>query len=284
MCIANRIVRARKNNEKFKVYVVIPLLPAFEANFSSRKYSNIKEIMKIQYECISRGDHSLFKVLEKEGINYDEYIVFLSLRKGHIDENRAVYEQIYVHSKIIIADGNRAIIGSANLNDRSLLGERDSEVGIILEEESEGMILGLLKDLLAEHLGIREEKLISGERKETELDEYFRRAFFQDEWRNVETDVFFNSVKKRAEINTKMFRELFRSIPDDDIKSTKDYIRFISESSLNKLDLPDRNLLYDVLQRIRGHFAIFPLHFLENEIYQSELLSLQGFIPEIIFY
>jgi len=35
---------------------------------------------------------------------------------------------VYVHSKIMIVDDRAALIGSANINDRSLLGSRDSEV------------------------------------------------------------------------------------------------------------------------------------------------------------
>ena len=36
--------------------------------------------------------------------------------------------QVYVHSKIMIVDDSTCLIGSANINDRSLLGSRDSEV------------------------------------------------------------------------------------------------------------------------------------------------------------
>ena len=32
---------------------------------------------------------------------------------------------MYVHSKMMIVDDNAAIIGSANINDRSMLGKRD---------------------------------------------------------------------------------------------------------------------------------------------------------------
>lgn len=42
---------------------------------------------------------------------------------------------MYIHSKLIIVDDRKVILGSANINDRSLLGERDSELGIIVEDE-----------------------------------------------------------------------------------------------------------------------------------------------------
>lgn len=36
-------------------------------------------------------------------------------------------EQIYVHRKLMIVDDRHALIGSAHINDRSLLGDHDSE-------------------------------------------------------------------------------------------------------------------------------------------------------------
>ena len=41
---------------------------------------------------------------------------------------------MYVHSKLMIVDDLKVIIGSANINDRSLLGKRDSEIAIVIEE------------------------------------------------------------------------------------------------------------------------------------------------------
>jgi phospholipase D1/2 len=37
-----------------------------------------------------------------------------------------VTEILYIHSKLMIVDDKKMIIGSANINDRSLLGDRDS--------------------------------------------------------------------------------------------------------------------------------------------------------------
>lgn len=45
--------------------------------------------------------------------------------------NVSLSVQVYVHSKIMIIDDRAALIGSANINDRSLLGSRDSEVSIL---------------------------------------------------------------------------------------------------------------------------------------------------------
>lgn len=42
-----------------------------------------------------------------------------------------IFIQVYVHSKLMIIDDRVALIGSSNINDRSLLGSRDSEVHLI---------------------------------------------------------------------------------------------------------------------------------------------------------
>lgn len=41
---------------------------------------------------------------------------------------------MYVHSKLLIADDDTVIIGSANINDRSLLGDRDSEIAVMVQD------------------------------------------------------------------------------------------------------------------------------------------------------
>lgn len=46
-----------------------------------------------------------------------------------------VSELVYVHSKLMIVDDEKVLIGSANINDRSLLGSRDSEIAIVIEDE-----------------------------------------------------------------------------------------------------------------------------------------------------
>lgn len=39
-----------------------------------------------------------------------------------------------MHSKVMIVDDNTVIIGSANINDRSMLGKRDSELAVMIED------------------------------------------------------------------------------------------------------------------------------------------------------
>ena len=58
-----------------------------------------------------------------------------SLRTHDLVEKVPVTEIIYIHSKIMIIDDQIALIGSANINDRSLKGSRDSELAVVIEDE-----------------------------------------------------------------------------------------------------------------------------------------------------
>eukprot|EP01127_Copromyxa_protea_P020068 TRINITY_DN6636_c0_g2_i1.p1 TRINITY_DN6636_c0_g2~~TRINITY_DN6636_c0_g2_i1.p1 ORF type:complete len:219 (-),score=25.31 TRINITY_DN6636_c0_g2_i1:68-631(-) len=53
---------------------------------------------------------------------------------------RVFTEQIYVHSKLMIVDDKKVLIGSANINDRSMLGVRDSEIAAFIQQSSHRLV------------------------------------------------------------------------------------------------------------------------------------------------
>ena len=61
-----------------------------------------------------------------------KYVTLLNLRSWAQLEDRTVTEQVYVHSKLTIVDDLYVLVGSANINDRSLLGGRDSELAALI--------------------------------------------------------------------------------------------------------------------------------------------------------
>jgi phospholipase D1/2 len=48
-------------------------------------------------------------------------------------QSTLVSEMVYIHSKLMIVDDEVAIIGSANINDRSMVGDRDSELACVVQ-------------------------------------------------------------------------------------------------------------------------------------------------------
>ncbi|KAG2183771.1 hypothetical protein INT43_006782 [Umbelopsis isabellina] len=55
----------------------------------------------------------------------------MELNDGRMDY---VTSMVYIHSKLLIADDRIVVCGSANLNDRSQLGNRDSEIAMVIED------------------------------------------------------------------------------------------------------------------------------------------------------
>lgn len=49
-----------------------------------------------------------------------------------VDVAAADVQQCYIHTKLMIVDDRRVIVGSANLNDRSQNGDHDSEIAIVI--------------------------------------------------------------------------------------------------------------------------------------------------------
>jgi phospholipase D1/2 len=142
------------------VIIVLPNFP--EGSFFAPE---VRMVMKWTYETICRGDTSLISQLQRAGVNVAEYISFHQLRAwGYLDQVRVaicrpttrpwqapdalrrrthahahqgpVSNQVYVHCKCMIVDDVWAVIGSANINDRSMLGVRDSEVAIITRDKA----------------------------------------------------------------------------------------------------------------------------------------------------
>lgn len=71
-----------------------------------------------------------------KGINDPtQYITFHGMRNWAVLMGKLVQEIIYVHSKLLIVDDKYVITGSANINDRSMLGKRDSEIAAVVKDE-----------------------------------------------------------------------------------------------------------------------------------------------------
>ncbi|KAI2640170.1 phospholipase D [Xylaria nigripes] len=134
--LVERIIRAHRNDEDWRCCILIPLMPGFQNTVDQAEGSSVRLIMQFQYRSICRGPHSIFGRLEAEGINPEDYISFFSLRTwGHMGKRNAlVTEQLYIHAKTIVVDDRIALIGSANINERSLLGNRDSETAAVIRD------------------------------------------------------------------------------------------------------------------------------------------------------
>ena len=275
--IRRRIEKAYENNENFKVFVFIPLISAYPGNIDVNQ--GLQLILKHMYKTINRNNGlSLIELLERKmGDKWKNYIHFFSLRTHGIIKNIPKTEMIYIHSKLLIVDDTKVLISSANLNDRSMLGDRDSEFGVIIEEEKHDKYkmngnknykaaknaVELRKKLMAEHLGIDENDPILEDPVDNKLFEF---------------------MISRAKNNTQIYHDIFKCYPDDEY-TTFDLI----SKARNINDDEWSNVLLNKYMRkkdqIVGHIVEFPLNFLKDDKFGKVLDDkfLKNIFPEKAF-
>ena len=179
--LVERIVRASQRRENWRAVIVIPLMPGFQNTVDQQDGTSIRLIMQCQYRSICRGEASIFGRVRAQGIEPEDYIQFYSLRSwGRIGPNKQlVTEQLYIHAKCMIVDDKIAIIGSANINERSMLGSRDSECAAVVRDtdmlwstmNGEPYLVGrfahtLRMRLMREHLGIDVDEVMEDDLQE----------------------------------------------------------------------------------------------------------------------
>lgn len=185
--LVDRIICAHTRGEAWKAVIVIPLMPGFEADVDTKEGGSVRLIMQCQYMSISMGENSIFARLRRLGIKPEDYINFYSLRKWGLisDYKLLTTEQLYIHAKTMIVDDRIAIIGSANINERSMRGTRDSEVCAIVRDKDliESKMDGkkyyvgkfahsLRVRLMREHLGVDVDLIDLVERRFAEIEKF----------------------------------------------------------------------------------------------------------------
>ena len=128
--LADRIIRAHIDNSVFHVIVVMPLKPDCAGSWEDNSELRILNFYN------NAGIRFIYKKLETAGIlksDIPKYFKVYGLRQCDILDGCFVTEVIYVHSKLMIVDDRVTIIGSANINDRSMSGKRDSEVAVMVK-------------------------------------------------------------------------------------------------------------------------------------------------------
>ena len=271
LALIERIVRAHEAGEKFHFMVMTPIKPEFPGDWDSSDCNGdaLRSVTFWHQATICHGVDSLFKKLEKQNIPKDiakNYFSVYSLRRYDLIERNFVTEIVYVHSKIMIVDDRVAIIGSANINDRSMLGERDSEVAVIIEDLD--MIDGKMNgvdfkmgtfahslgcDLFMEHLGLLDDN----------KDE------FEIAIHNPLANSSIDGVSARAKSNTATFRRVFGPglFPQEGIEDFEALKRY------KDIPLPrsDSSMPRRLLEHIKGNLVNSPCKFLVKELRASTL-------------
>ncbi|CAF2863233.1 unnamed protein product [Rotaria sp. Silwood2] len=260
-----RIKQAHESKEKFRIYVVIPLFPGFDS------LNALHAVLFFIMRSITKGGNSLFCRLEKEGITPSDYISFFGMRNHNVLMGRLVTEIIYVHSKLMIIDDSMAICGSANINDRSLLGERDSEFCIVIKdrEKVDGRFNGK---------PVRVGKFCSSWRKK--IFEMLLGIQFENP-NNIDvtdpvSDEFYTYFRQTARKNTEIYEKVFGTIPTNQVRTFAQSSRYSDAKYIRDID-PLR--AQEELKTIQGFVVEYPIYFLHDENYLPKKGSREGIVP-----
>lgn len=179
MELAMKIASKIRANERFSVYVVIPMWP--EGNPKDNAMQEIlfwqAQTMQMMYRFIANE----LKSAQLSDSHPLDYLNFYCLGKREpnaasgisggadkISESQTFQRfMIYVHAKGMVVDDEYVIIGSANINQRSMAGSKDTEIAMGAYQPSHtwakkgghphGQVYGYRMSLWAEHLGLLDE-------------------------------------------------------------------------------------------------------------------------------
>ncbi|XP_073044081.1 phospholipase D alpha 1-like [Primulina eburnea] len=173
-----KIVDKIASRQRFTVYVVIPMWPEGYPESAS-----VQAILDWQKRTMEMMYTDIVQALKSKGIeaNPKDYLTFFCLgnretkKSGEYEplekpDHDTVYGRaqqarrgmIYVHAKMMIVDDEYIIIGSANINQRSMDGARDSEIAmgayqpyhLSCKQPARGQVHGFRMALWYEHLGL----------------------------------------------------------------------------------------------------------------------------------
>lgn len=218
-----------------------------------------------------------------------KYVTLLNLRNWEKLGDRYVTEQIYVHSKMMIVDDRFAIVGSANINDRSLLGSRDSELAVLMMDTeiekadlcgdgklrpTRSFVRKLRKDVWSKIFGIK-----GGVRPATELQAAIDKPADPKSWKKIQ---------EVAEKNTALYEAAFDWIPRNSSvdaagkKHTSSIWPTWDSEALNPdgsrgakvkpmpfdpefWAKPQHNLQAANLNQVKGYITLLPIDWTKNE-------------------
>jgi phospholipase D1/2 len=201
--------------------------------------------------------------------------------------NAYVSEMLYIHSKVMIVDDRKVIMGSANINDRSQKGDGDSEIALVVEDDDMinssmngvpypvGRFAATLRrQLYKEHLGLIPPQDCDS-RRPTVTNEMRPAPFPPSDMTDTEEDRLVADPliqetdqlwKETARRNREIFTEIFQILPTNLVQNASAYDLFIPKGKVGHVvkGIP-LSRVKDRLSLVRGSLVECPLEFLIEE-------------------
>jgi phospholipase D1/2 len=268
--IYKRLAIAIKNHEKFRIFVFIPIWSAGDITTASTQC-----IVHLTQKTFNLDATSLVKKLAKDFPNvkdFRNYITIHSLRNwGSINGAYPIFEQVYIHAKIMIVDDKIAIIGSANINDRSMLGDRDSEICCVIEGPTDKVLFDRnITHKVSEAIYDLRIKLLNcylgAKRASSNL--------FQILW----SELAIKEIRGISKRNTIIYNKVFKHTPDT-VQSFLDLAK-MDPRKKEYGEYIDLTKIED-LTGLEGLIVDFPFGFLKDENLTPAILTPEGWLTRI---
>ncbi|KAF8884660.1 hypothetical protein BD779DRAFT_1536317 [Infundibulicybe gibba] len=191
-----------------------------------------------------------------------------------------VSELLYIHTKLMIVDDRRVIMGSANINDRSQKGDGDSEIALVVEDTdtiettmngrpfmASRFAASLRRKLFREHLGLIRPQI---PRKEDPPTSFMKPAPTpnEDETNQQEDQLVADPIadstihlwNSTAHKNREIFHEVFRPVPNDIVRDWQLYDTHVPKVKAGHV-VPGVTLerVKDRLSQVKGALVECPL-------------------------
>ncbi|KAL4803185.1 hypothetical protein BDV18DRAFT_44377 [Aspergillus unguis] len=264
-----------------------------EVNYGDAEKEKEERIARLQrYEERNRAHESNPAAANKDNVSHTTMLnggkMSDEVWEGdpEAEKENFVQEELYVHGKVCIVDDRVVICGSANINDRSQLGYHDSELAIVIEDQdfisstmdgkpykAARLAATLRRQLWREHLGLLPAQEYDASKSPNaqpptvcmnEILEGPENDFVTDPL----NDELWSTWTGQATVNTDIYRQLFRTDPDDNIKTFEEYDQYRAKDGYKLGHLYDPYIpakeVREKLDKIKGHLVWMPLDFLKD--------------------
>lgn len=254
-----------------------------------------------------RGDEDVSDTISQHRL-LDRTSLNSEIWYGSEAEERDAYvsELLYIHSKVMIVDDRRVIMGSANLNDRSQKGDGDSEIALVVEDGdmvrstmngqpymAARFATTLRRKLFREHLGLIEPQNVLHANEE--VTSFMRCAPEPNDNEigtredNAVADPLADSTlelwNRTARANREIFTEVFRPVPTNLVRSWSAYESYLPKVKTGHV-VPEIQLqrIKQRLSQVRGSVVECPLDFLIDDKEFVEGVDWLGLNPTLPIY
>ena len=158
-----------------------------------------------------------------------------------------VSEELYVHSKLLVADDRLVIVGSANINDRSQLGSHDSEIAVVIEDptpvqssmdgeahSASRFAASLRRYIFRKHLGlVSHQRVDAPDGNWTSVEGCANQYDWGSDADLLVADPLSSEFRRlwdeTARVNTEVFDRAFHCVPSDNVRTWEAYDEFFSQ-------------------------------------------------------